>query len=89
MSQTTIGQIREFIGENLLLGRENTLADDDSFLDLGIIDSTGVLELVAFLEEKYAIRVDNEELTTENLDSLAKVADYVARKVAAKSQVQA
>ena len=87
MNKTIIEDIREFVGENFLLGRENSIADDASFLDEGIIDSTGVLELVGFLEQRFEIQVDNEELTTDNLDSLAKVADYVTRKVAIKTGV--
>jgi len=85
MSKATIEVIREFVGENFLLGRENQLSDDASFLDEGIIDSTGVLELVAFLETQFEIQVDNAELTTENLDSIARVAAYVATKVPAKA----
>jgi acyl carrier protein len=90
MNKTTIEEIREFVGENFLLGREDTLSDDASFLDEGIIDSTGVLELVGFLEQHFEIQIDNEELTTDNLDSLAKVSAYVTRKLAVKAtEVQA
>jgi acyl carrier protein len=85
MSKTAMEQIREFVGENFLLGRENQLGDGDSFLEEGIIDSTGVLELVSFLEQRFGIRVANEEMTTANLDSVFLVDAYIARKLAAKA----
>ena len=73
--------IREFIVENFLFGESNGLADDTSFLDEGIIDSTGVLELVTFLEEKFSIAVADDELVPENLDSINNVENYLLRKV--------
>ena len=74
--------IREFIIANFLFGQAgNTLKDDDSFLIGGIIDSTGVLELVGFLETQYGISIDNEELIPDNLDSVNKVASFVRRKL--------
>ena len=69
MSETK-SKIREFIIENFLFGSANGLQDDTSFLEEGIIDSTGVLELVTFLEESFEIQVDDEELIPENLDSI-------------------
>ena len=74
--------IRNFIIENFLFGNANGLKDDTSFLEEGIIDSTGVLELVTFLEETYEIQVDDEELIPENLDSIDNVAAYLERKMA-------
>jgi len=73
-------QIREFIIENFLYGQQRELKDDDSFLGEGIVDSTGVLQLVTFLEETYGITVDDEDLTPENLDSIGSVTAYVCRK---------
>jgi len=73
-------QIRNFIIENFLLDEDATLADDTSFLEEGIVDSTGVLELVEWLEETYGIQVEDDELVPENLDSVARIAAYVARK---------
>jgi acyl carrier protein len=55
-------------------------SDDDSFQERGIIDSTGILELVCHLQEKYAIDITDEELVPDNLDSLSKVAQFVERK---------
>ena len=72
--------IRNFIIENFLFGDDNGLSDKDSFLENGIIDSTGVLELVQFLEETYDIAVEDEELVPENLDSIANVVKYLKRK---------
>lgn len=74
-------QLREFVRENYLFGQQQALNDSDSFLELGIIDSTGVLELVAFLEKTYGIQVENEELVPDNLDSIQNVTTYVCRKL--------
>lgn len=73
-------KIRSFIVENFLFGESDGFSDDASFLDEGIIDSTGVLELVSFLEENYAIHVDDDEMIPDNLDSVDKVAQYIVRK---------
>jgi acyl carrier protein len=75
-------QIKEFITENFLFGNSDGLKDDTSFLDEGIIDSTGVLELVTFLEETFEIQVDDQELVPENLDSIDNVAAFLERKMA-------
>jgi len=72
--------VREFIQSNFLYGQERDINDGDSFLAEGILDSTGVLQLVAFLEETYGISVADEELTPENLDSIRNVASYMCRK---------
>ena len=82
MEQQTIERdIRQFVIANFLFGEDNgSLKADESFLETGIIDSTGVLELVAFLESTYGFRVRDNELTPDNLDSLDKVAAFVRRK---------
>ena len=81
MTMTIEKQIRHFIIENFLFGApDNGLEDNDSLLDKGIIDSTGVLELVSHLEETYSIQVEDEELIPENLDSIAAVTNYIHRK---------
>jgi len=74
-------KIRSFIVENFLFGNNEGLADDSSFLDEGIIDSTGILELVSFIEEEFSISVDDEELVPENLDSVNNVVGYLGRKI--------
>jgi acyl carrier protein len=82
IKQTTALKIRDFIVENFLFGdSSNGLQDTDSLLEKGIIDSTGVLELVSHLEETYGIKVEDEELIPENLDSIANVTDFLLRKL--------
>ncbi|MBN1908299.1 MAG: acyl carrier protein [Pirellulales bacterium] len=76
----TSESLRAFIKENFLFGREPDFADDDSFLELGIIDSTGVLELVAFLEEQNGFTIADNELVPENLDSVSNILAFVQRK---------
>lgn len=75
-------QIRSFVTTNFYVPDAASLADDASLLDLGVVDSTGVLELVGFLEDKYGIKVDDHELVPENLDSIARIVDFVGRKQA-------
>ena len=83
-------KIRQFILENFVIGlAEEELNDDDSFLDQGIIDSTGVLELVAFLEETYGFDVADEEVLPENFDSINNLAAYIERKQARQAPQQA
>ena len=72
--------IRQFIVENFLFGDDGNLKEETSFLESGIIDSTGILELVSFLEEKFEISVADEELVPENLDSIANVVHYLTKK---------
>lgn len=72
--------IRAFIVDNFLFGEDSGLKDDSSFLDEGFLDSTGIMQLVAFIEETYSVRVDDEELLPENLDSIDKVAAFLERK---------
>ena len=70
-----------FIKENFIAGRsESVLEPETSLLDSGIIDSTGVLELVMFLEETYNIKIEDEEVTPENLDSIKNIADFLKTK---------
>ena len=74
--------IRQFVVDSFLFGDDERLEDDTSFLGSGIIDSTGILELIGFLEDSYDITIRDEELIPENLDSVANVARYVKRKLA-------
>lgn len=74
-------ELRTFIIDNFLFGEDDgTLSGDDSFLEQGIIDSTGVLELVALLEKRYSITIKNDELEPENLDSIHKLVRFIDRK---------
>ncbi len=72
--------IRNFIVDNFLYGQRDGLEDDVSLLEKGLIDSTGVLELVAFVEGKYGISVADEELVPENFDSISRLSDFITRK---------
>jgi acyl carrier protein len=74
-------QIRNFIVENFLYGQDDGFGEEVSLLEKGIIDSTGVLELVSFIEDTFAISVEDEELVPENFDSLLRLAAYVATKM--------
>jgi acyl carrier protein len=73
-------QIKKFIIDNFMFGNSNGIKDDTSFLTEGIIDSTGVLEMVSFIEETFAVKVDDEELIPENLDSVDNMVGYLQRK---------
>jgi acyl carrier protein len=74
-------EIRRFVVESFLFGEDAGLADDTSFLEKGIVDSTGVLELVAHLEKTYGIKVRDEELIPENLDSIDAIAVFLTKKL--------
>ena len=82
MSQ--IEAVKEFIIENFLFGEEEQLLPDTDFFDKGIIDSTGVIELVSFMEETFNISVDDEELIPENLSSLKNVDVFLQKKLSQK-----
>lgn len=72
--------VRSFVIQNFLFGRDTGLSDDESFLETGIIDSTGILQLVAFLEKTYEIEIRDEELVPENLDSLSSISEFLKTK---------
>ena len=72
---------RVFIVENFLYGNDGNLKDETSFLEGGILDSTGVLELVSFLEETFSIHVEGDDLVPENLDSLNNLQAYVEKRI--------
>ena len=76
-------KVRYFIIENFLFGDDNGLNEETSFLEEGIIDSTGILELVEFLEQEFGIQIADEELTPENLDSLARISAFLPAKIQA------
>jgi acyl carrier protein len=74
-------QIRDYISENFVLGQdEQGFSDNDSFLDSGLIDSTGILELIAFVEETFDIEILDEEMVPENLDSISNVSNFIRSK---------
>ncbi|MEE3325760.1 MAG: acyl carrier protein [Myxococcota bacterium] len=77
-SVDTQKQIRDFVVENLLLGEEEKdFLDSQSFLESGLIDSTGILEIIAFLEEEYEITIKDEEMVPENLDSVERIVSFL------------
>lgn len=73
-------QLTQFVVENFLFGKQNSFSPDDSFLEKGIIDSTGMLELIVHLEKTYGIKVEDSELVPENLDSVNRLVAFVGRK---------
>jgi acyl carrier protein len=83
MNMTMKKTIRHYIMENLLFTEdESILQDSGSFLDGGIIDSTGVMEIILFIEETFGIKVDDNEMLPANLDSVDNLAAFVQRKQA-------
>lgn len=74
-------EVRRFIVENYLFRDDEGLSDTDSFLAKGIIDSTGILELMLFLEGTFALQMADEDVTPDNLDSIARITAYVQRKL--------
>ncbi len=75
--------VRRFICENFLVD-DKDFADDESLLQKEIMDSTGVLELISFLEERFGIKVADEEVVPRNLDSVTKLCGFLAAKVAVR-----
>lgn len=80
----TLGEARALIGayitENLLLGTVEAIDDAASLLESGVLDSTGVMELVAFIEETFRLNLDDADLTPENLNSIDRIHALIARK---------
>lgn len=82
-------KVREFVVENFLFGDGEELKQETSFTEEGIIDSTGILELVFFLEETFSISVEDDELVPENMDSLQSIAGFIDRKLNGSSTAKA
>jgi len=76
-------QVRTYIVDNFLFGDDNGLEDSTSFLESGMIDSTGILEVISYLEEQFAIKVHDDELIPENLDSIGNIVGFLGTKMAA------
>lgn len=75
-------KIKGFISETFLLENERgSLKDSDSFMKNGIIDSTGVLEFISYLESEFIITIEDDELTPANLDSIDNVINFIAEKI--------
>jgi acyl carrier protein len=73
-------QIRDFVTSNFYVADPKSLEDRTSLLDQGIIDSTGVLEVIMFIESTFGVTVEDSEMLPENLDSIERIAAFVARK---------
>lgn len=84
-----IETVRHFIVEKFLFGENEQFKEDSSFLEDGIIDSTGILELVMFLEETYGIKIEDEELIPQNMDSLQNIAHFLNVKLNTDSAADA
>jgi acyl carrier protein len=81
---TTEDRVRRFIADNFLFREDRaSVADTESLLEAGLIDSTGILELVAFLEKDFGIRVDDADIVPDNLDSIPRIVGYVEAKLTA------
>lgn len=81
-------KLREFIVDTFLFGDGDTLREDTSFLESGIIDSTGILELIFFLEETFDVKIEDDELVPENMDSLKNISRFMERKLGSSSTVE-
>lgn len=82
-------QLRSFLVGHFLFGEDNGMADTASLLEIGVLDSTGVLELVSHLEETYGFKVGDDELIPENLDSVESLVAFVEAKTAGASAAAA
>ena len=74
-------KIRDYILDNYLFtDDQSVLSNEDSFLDKGIIDSTGIMEVIFFLEEEFGVQVEDDEMVPENLDSVKNIVAYIEKK---------
>jgi acyl carrier protein len=79
---TIEAEVRSFVTDNFLFGRKNvSLGGDHSLLEQGLIDSTGVLELVSFIENKFKIKVEDDDLVPDNLDSINRLIAFIETKL--------
>lgn len=90
MTETTLNapalpEIRAFIVENFLLGKDSGFDNGESLLESGVIDSTGIMHVVAFLEERFTITVDDEDMIADNLETVNRIAAFVERKQSLRS----
>jgi len=77
---TITEQVRTFITTNFYVPNPQALTDEASLLEQGIIDSTGVLEVIGFLEDSFEIAIQDDEILPDNLDSIARIVAYIGRK---------
>lgn len=81
--------IRAFIVESLLLGQAQGLSDTESLYDSGVLDSTAVMELVAFIEERFKVEIHDSDMTEANLGSIANIDRFVASKLNGSRKAEA
>ncbi len=74
-------KIHQFITQNLYYAENQSISPEDSFLETGVVDSMGVMELVAFVQSEFGVEVAQQEIVVENFDSVRKLADFVRRKL--------
>jgi acyl carrier protein len=73
-------EIRQFLVDNFLFGEEKPIRLDESLLDAGLVDSTGILELISHIEARYQIKVQDDELIPENLDTISNLCAFLKKK---------
>jgi len=88
MGMDYLTELKDFVINNFMFGQGNSLENDTDFFEKGIIDSTGTLELVSFIEETYNVSVLDNELIRENFSSLTKVNEYIKNKLSINSQTK-
>lgn len=81
MQQDYIEKTRSFVVENFLFGDADGLSDTTSLMEAGIIDSTGILELIGFLETSYDIKIADSEIVPENMDSLQAISSFISARL--------
>jgi acyl carrier protein len=79
-------RVRQFISENFYVSDATALTNDASLIAAGVVDSTGMLEVITFLESEYRISIDDTEMTPENLETIGRIARFVAQKQAAAAR---
>lgn len=77
---TTEQRIRQFVVENFYVSDPSELADDTSLITSGFVDSTGMLEVISFLESEFGIRIRDQEMVPENLETISRIAAFIGRK---------
>jgi acyl carrier protein len=80
MNQEVAGQVRQFIRQNFYLEEGLDLGDDVSLVAGGLVDSTGMLEVIVFIEEKFGIKIGDDEVVPSNLESIGRISAFVTRK---------
>ncbi len=83
MSRDIKQAVRSYVEQNFLVGSETVIGDADSLLQLQIVDSTGFLELVNFIESNFGVKVGDDEMVPENLETIDNIDEFVRRKLAA------